>query len=174
MGAMRRGLSRRDFARVAIGAAGLALGGPAGAGDAAALSLAFTSRKPGLSRGDFRLHFESRHAPLFAALAAPVLQRYVRNHVVGTLDPGFDCLTEFHFRPGGPEGLGALMASPDGHAVHEDGLAFISGSRLMAAQARLIAGPPLLFEPGPVRRHLVLLARRPDLSPDDFAAAAAA
>lgn len=56
------------------------------------------NRKPGVSREEFRRHYESTHAPL-AASHLKHLVRYVRNYVTGQFRTDFDCdvVTEFWF-----------------------------------------------------------------------------
>ena len=56
------------------------------------------SRRPDVSREDFRAHYEAVHAPL-AASHLPHLVRYVRNYVVDEFRAGVecDCITEFWF-----------------------------------------------------------------------------
>lgn len=56
------------------------------------------NRKPGVSREEFRRHYESTHAPL-AASHLKHLVRYVRNYVTDQFRTDFDCdvVTEFWF-----------------------------------------------------------------------------
>ncbi len=61
------------------------------------------SRRPDISREEFRDHYERIHAPL-AAQHLPHLVRYVRNYVIdefaGPVD--CDCVTEFWYDLPGP------------------------------------------------------------------------
>ena len=62
-------------------------------------TIAFISRKPGLSHEDFVRHYEERHAPL-ALKHLTTFRKYVRNYPVampGADEPDFDCITEFWF-----------------------------------------------------------------------------
>ncbi len=62
-------------------------------------TIAFISRKPGLSHEDFVRHYEEHHAPL-ALKHFTTFRKYVRNYPVampGADEPGFDCITEFWF-----------------------------------------------------------------------------
>ncbi len=65
--------------------------------------LLLVNRKPGLSREDFRRHYETTHAPL-AASQLKHLVRYVRNHVTDQFRTDFECdvVTEFWFDYSGP------------------------------------------------------------------------
>lgn len=54
-------------------------------------------RKAGLTRGEFRAHYETTHAPLAASLLRHCVG-YTRNFVQGPDDgSGPDCVTEFYY-----------------------------------------------------------------------------
>jgi uncharacterized protein (TIGR02118 family) len=65
--------------------------------------LAFVKRKPGMSRDEFRVYYETRHTALIAELAPPP-GTYRRNFLMigdaanlGAEDPDFDVVTEMEF-----------------------------------------------------------------------------
>ena len=75
----------------------------------------FMPRRRDISRARFRNHYEQHHAPLAVPLFP--FARYRRNHLVDqSIEPGFDCLSEFwissleeigwrmHFEPRIPDG----------------------------------------------------------------------
>ena len=71
------------------------------------------SRRPDVSREQFRAHYEGVHAPL-AASHIPHLIRYVRNYVVDQFrsDLACDCITEFWFDHPGPWAQARLELFP--------------------------------------------------------------
>ena len=75
------------------------------------------SRRPDVSREEFRRYYEEHHAPL-AATRLPFLVRYVRNYVVDEFraDIDCDCVTEFWFDHPGPWREAARRDSPRGLA----------------------------------------------------------
>lgn len=61
-------------------------------------AIAFIKRRPGISRAEFKRHYEEVHAPL--ALRYLTFARYVRNHVNDTPPlppPDFDVVSEFWY-----------------------------------------------------------------------------
>lgn len=101
-------------------------------------------RRPDLTRAQFRAHYETRHAPLACTLFP--FHRYVRNHLANqSVEPGFDCLSEFWFD--GAEGfapIAALMAGPAGATMQADEALFLDKPATRAAIATpvLIASAP--------------------------------
>lgn len=95
-------------------------------------TLALIVRKPGVSRAEFRDHYETIHAPL----ALPHMQglaHYLRNHVAETLsgvEPIFDVMTEFGYaRPEDIEHIMEVLQSPEGEAIRRDELTFMDTVR---------------------------------------------
>jgi len=95
-------------------------------------TLALIVRKPGVTRAEFRDHYETIHAPL----ALPHMQgltHYLRNHVTETLggaEPSFDVMTEFGYaRPEDVEHILGVLQSPEGEAIRRDELTFMDTAR---------------------------------------------
>ncbi|RLC94052.1 MAG: EthD family reductase [Chloroflexi bacterium] len=95
--------------------------------------IALIARKPGLSREEFRRHYEEVHAPLVLR-TLPGIRRYVRNHVIGaplSEGPGFDCITEVWYDS--MQDYKASMAvwgQEAGRPIREDEDTFLDRSRL--------------------------------------------
>jgi uncharacterized protein (TIGR02118 family) len=81
--------------------------------------IALLKRKSGLSREEFRRHYEEVHAPLAKRLF-PSIKKYVRNYVTikpfpaRAGEPEFDCITEQWF--GSMEGFQAMVDASAGEA----------------------------------------------------------
>ena len=91
-----------------------------------------TKRKPGLSREDFREHYEEVHKPL-ALKFFKNFRRYVRNYIIpapGREEPEFDCITEIWYDS--VEAANAdmrLWKSEAGEIVSDDNESFQDTSR---------------------------------------------
>jgi len=86
-------------------------------------AIALIKRKPGLSREEFRKHYEEVHAPM-ALKYLPSFKRYVRNYVItppGGEEPEFDCITEIWYddMQGYQESLG-FYGTDAGRILRED------------------------------------------------------
>ena len=105
------------------------------AGDAAVTivkTVDFMPRRRDIDRAAFRAYYEDRHAPLAAPLFP--FRRYRRNHLVDqSIEPGFDCLSEFWVSS--LEEIGALMSGPVGATMHADERNFLDQPANIAASA---------------------------------------
>ena len=76
-------------------------------------------RKPGLSRAEFREHYEKVYVPLTLGLF-PTIRKSVRNYIIpddiptGAAEPDFDCMTEVWFDD--TEGYQAMIDAAAGDA----------------------------------------------------------
>jgi uncharacterized protein (TIGR02118 family) len=90
--------------------------------------VALIKRKEGLTRQEFRDHYENVHAPL--AMECYGFSHYVRNYVVtveGAPDSGFDVVTEFAFADrAASDKAAAFDSSPTAKIVREDEARFIA------------------------------------------------
>lgn len=118
-------------------------------------SIAFMPRRPGTSRADFCDHYEERHVPL--ALNWFRFSKYVRNHLQGEVEPGFDCLSEF-WRVN-PAEIGPLMAGPVGETMAEDERRFVDKPNIQAALAETadLGGGARPYEAKATPKRLLLL-----------------
>ncbi|NQT48625.1 MAG: EthD domain-containing protein [Chloroflexi bacterium] len=96
-------------------------------------AIALIKRKPGLSREEFRRHYEEVHAPLILK-TAPNIVKYVRNHVIvpgGAEEPPFDCVTELWFESmeGFKAGV-AVWGTEAGKVIRDDEDSFLDRSKL--------------------------------------------
>jgi uncharacterized protein (TIGR02118 family) len=89
--------------------------------------VALLKRRPDLTPAEFAEYYEKRHAPLFARVIPPEVERaivhYVQNHAVhlGRGEPAWDCVTEIGFA----DEAGARIWSdwyrgPEGAVLRED------------------------------------------------------
>lgn len=123
-------------------------------------TLALIARKPGISRDEFRAHYEDRHV----ALALPLmggLVRYVRHHVREELrgGAGFDAMTSFAYRDAAAlHGVIARLAAPAGDAVLRDELTFMDKprNRFFAVRKTAEGGSPDRAAP----LHCIALVKR--------------
>lgn len=96
-------------------------------------AIALIKRKPGLSREEFRRHYEEVHAPLILA-HAPHIVKYVRNHVIvsrGADDPPFDSVTELWFDSmEGFKADTAIWGTEAGKVIRDDEDSFLDRSKL--------------------------------------------
>ena len=64
--------------------------------------IALIKRRPGLSRAEFREHYEEVYVPLALSLY-PTIRKHVRNYIIpddlhaGAVEPDLDCVTEVWF-----------------------------------------------------------------------------
>lgn len=104
-------------------------------------TLALIARKPGLSREEFRAHYEEVHAPL----ALPLLRglvRYVRHYVTEELHgaPGFDVITSFTYRDAAAaRAVMAKLATAAGDPIRADELTFMDKPRNRFFEAREVS-----------------------------------
>jgi uncharacterized protein (TIGR02118 family) len=93
------------------------------------------TRKPGLSREEFRQHYEEVHAPL-ARKHFPTFRKYVRNHVIsapGSKEPDFDCITEIWFDSMQDcQAIVDLWKSEGGRIIRRDEENFMNRSKLVS------------------------------------------
>ncbi len=124
-------------------------------------TLALIGRRPGVSRDEFRAHYEAVHAPL----AVPVmsgLQRYVRHHVREELfgAASFDVVTTFTYRDEAAfRGVVGRLASPDGDLVLRDELSFMDKPRNRFFAVREASEEGARSPDAPLRA--IALVRRP-------------
>jgi uncharacterized protein (TIGR02118 family) len=100
--------------------------------------VALIRRRADLSPEEFRTYYEQRHAPLFARVIPPSVDRaithYVQNHAVilgaGSAAPAWDCVTEIGF-----DDLAAMRVwsdwylSDEGAVLRDDELNFMDIDR---------------------------------------------
>ena len=94
-------------------------------------SICLLSRREGLSRQEFHDYYEHNHAPL--AVKFFPFRRYIRNHVVGAPDLGFDTISEFWADD--TAALAAMMDGPVGERLREDEQRFMDRSKIAPASA---------------------------------------
>ena len=127
-------------------------------------------RRADLTREQFRRYYEESHVPL----ARPHFPDFgfhatCRNHVVGPpgCEPGFDCLTEFHFASAEQIARSAaFMGTPECRRVSEDEIAFLDMGQHPSLEVReeIVAGPPRSPDP-PFARKSLLVVRRSAAKP---------
>jgi len=134
-------------------------------------TLALIARKPGLTREEFRRHYETKHAPLALPLMSGLL-RYVRHHVVEEISgvAGFDVMTSFTYRDAAAlEGVLARLATRAGEAVRRDEVAFMDKPRNRFFAVRDVAETGNR-EGSSALQCLALVTRAAEQSPTAFAA----
>jgi len=96
-------------------------------------AIALIKRKSGLSREDFRQHYEEVHAPLILKHSVG-LKKYVRNHIivpVGAEEPDFDCITELWYDSVGDYKASiAVWSTKAGQVIRNDEDSFLDRSKL--------------------------------------------
>src|SRR5262245_19948594 len=91
-------------------------------------TLALIARRPDLTRGDFRDHYEEIHAPLAVRTLLEGTTRYVRHHLRDELfgRPAFDVVTAFWYRDAAAAAeILRRTETPAGDAIREDELTFM-------------------------------------------------
>ena len=131
-------------------------------------------RKPGVSRQEFRDHYEDVHAPL-AVPFMDGLEHYQRNHVRRALvggEPSFDVVSEFGFASVEKAmAMQAVLESEAGQVILDDEATFMDKPR---NRFFAVDEPRRVVDGGPLTRgatKLVVLARAPE-GPDAEAFAA--
>ncbi len=130
-------------------------------------TIALISRRPDLNRDAFRDHYETKHAPL--AVWYVHFNKYVRNHVIAPSDVPYDVMSEFWLAD--PATVTTLATSAAGELLRKDAARFIAPTSVRAvADESLLAGPPREVEVGRIKKHAVMLTRRPYAGAADFTA----
>lgn len=85
--------------------------------------VALVKRKQGLSRQQFKDHYEAFHAPMAQRMIGHLLTRYVRNYPQSLIDyepedfvvdDSYDAVTEFHFKDNsGPAEMQRIFSLPE-------------------------------------------------------------
>lgn len=113
-------------------------------------SICTLTRRADFSRRQFQDYYENQHSPL--AIQHFPFVRYVRNHVVGGEDIGFDTISEFWAVD--VDKLANLMKGPVGQRLQEDERRFMDQSQIAPGYAR----ETVISEgQGPSRRYALLL-----------------
>jgi uncharacterized protein (TIGR02118 family) len=120
-------------------------------------TVALMSRKPGMTRAEFRDYYETTHAVL--GMRFFEFQKYIRNHVVEPSEncSPFDTFSEFW--QASLSEVHAAMSGPIGAIMRRDGSRFIDRSlqRLACAEEFLITGAPRGVDPLPARKTCLFL-----------------
>lgn len=134
-------------------------------------SLGILSRRPDLSREAFQRYYETSHAPL--GMRHYPFAKYVRNHVQGGGDPGFDTISEFWLD--GQRADERFDPVKAGAIMDQDEMKFMDRSNKRAGPVieYLLFGPARGVETGPVNKWAMLLTRSAALTDDEFLGLAA-
>jgi len=136
------------------------------------------TRRPDLSRAEFRRHYEGRHVPLGLGFRERFgWARYARSYVVAVRAGavGFDCLTEFWYASDAALArTRAFAGSPEFRVLDEDDRRFLDVGRRLAfeVEERAIAGAPGRAAPAVLRRVALVLGRRAGVAAPAFSRAA--
>jgi EthD domain-containing protein len=108
-------------------------------------TLALIARRPDLSRGEFRDHYEQIHAPLAVRTLLEGTTRYVRHHLRDTLfgRPAFDVVTAFWYRDAAAAAeIMRRTETPAGEAIRQDELTFMDkpANTFFAVTERAVRG----------------------------------
>jgi hypothetical protein len=110
--------------------------------------ISLKTRRPDLSRREFRQHYEQEHVPLGLQFIDHFRwRRYLRNHVVSVtgIPIGFDCYAEFWVDEDFDDrSLEVFIRSPDFGVLNEDDRRFLDTSKRLAfdvGEHPLVAGP---------------------------------
>ena len=142
-------------------------------------TIAFIVRKAQTRRDAFRRHYEDHHVHL-ALPHLPTLRKYVRNHVhsaapfdtaSASVEPGFDCATEFWFPD--RKALDELvihLASDAAAEIRDDELTFMDteANVFCAAVETVVRGPDRSVDLGASTKILALAKRPAHQSREDF------
>jgi hypothetical protein len=137
------------------------------------------TRRPDLSRAEFRRHYEGRHVPLGLGYVERFRWRkYARNHVVAALagEPGFDCLTEFWLASAHDQArTREFVGSAEFGVLDEDDRRFLDVGRRLSfeVEEHLLAGAPRAVDPAGTRRVARVLRRPRGVGAEAFARDAA-
>ncbi len=129
-------------------------------------SLGILSHRPDLSREHFQRYYETSHAPL--GMCHYPFAKYVRNHVQGDSDPGFDTISEFWMdRQAASQGFDPVKS---GAILDEDEMKFMDRSNKRAGSVieYLVSGAQRIVEAAPANKLAILLQRTPALSEEEF------
>ena len=136
------------------------------------LAIVLAPRSARYSRSEFQRHYEEHHAPLFYSFGKVGVVRYGRNHIVRAIgaDPPFDTISEFGNLPDKRAELMAALASPPAKPLEEDVKSFLAErGNVFEVTETLISGPPRSFEPGPVKKRMILMKKAEGLTGGEFA-----
>lgn len=130
-------------------------------------SIAFIPRRTDLSRAEFGNYYETQHAPL-GCQHFP-FAKYVRNHLAGDEEPGFDAMVEFFTED--PGRSAEIDAGEGGKIMRVDEAKFMIKEDLQAcgSQESLVAGAPRVVENGPRPKIALLLKADKELMPEQLA-----
>lgn len=134
-------------------------------------SLGILSRRPDLSREYFQRYYETSHALL--GMCHYPFAKYVRNHVLGDVDAGFDTISEFWFdRQAAEKGFDPVRS---GAILDQDEMKFMDRSNKRAGSVTeyLLFGPERIVETGPASKLAMLLTRSPATTDEEFLGLAA-
>lgn len=129
-------------------------------------SLGILSRRADLSREYFQGYYETSHAPL--GMSHYPFAKYVRNHVRGEADPGFDTISEFWFdRQAAENGFDPVRS---GAILDPDEMKFMDRSNKRAGSVTeyLLLGTERTVETGPVNKLAMLLTRSLATTDEEF------
>ena len=115
-------------------------------------SIILVNRRDGLTREQFRGHYEQIHVPL--ALEWFGFAKYVRNHVVSE-GASFDCLAEFW--PHDPAQVGRAAQAAVDIFAEDDALFMRPERRAGLVDEAHLAGPPRIFDPPRTAKTIFLL-----------------
>ena len=119
------------------------------------------TRRPDLSRAEFRRYYEGRHVPLgLGFLERFRWRKYVRNHVVATLagTPGIDCLTEFWVASAEDRALTrGFVQSADFQVLDDDDRRFNTRRLSFEVEEQPPSGPPRAVDAAGTRRIAMLI-----------------
>ncbi len=98
--------------------------------------IALIKRRSELTLEEFCTYYEHQHAPLFWASLPPevdaAIKHYSQDHAVrlGSTEPDYDCVTEFHFDDlAGLRKWSDWYLGPGGQALRDDEQHFMDTSR---------------------------------------------